>query len=226
MSHINPWRYRGKYTDRATGFIYMQTRYYDPVVRRFINPDNYMLLPLLAMTGELNMQAYALQNPITYQDPTGQAAISKGMKLAIAGAIIGFVFYAGVIGYLASVDWGSMDAGGLWDTARGSARAGRNNVVRAWNWAQNLRSGVISRPAVGTGTENMGTCPWAVPRGNRLLSRGKSNPRDLEGGMSHRQRERFQREIENYKRRHGMPPDFNIPWRELIALAEIARRYK
>jgi len=85
ISHINPFRYRGKYTDRATGFIYMNTRYYNPAVRRFINADNYMLVPLLAQSMELNMYAYALQNPIMYQDPSGQIAISTIVVLTILG---------------------------------------------------------------------------------------------------------------------------------------------
>ena len=33
---INPIRYRGKYHDRVTGFIYMNTRFYCSQLRRFI----------------------------------------------------------------------------------------------------------------------------------------------------------------------------------------------
>ena len=40
IAHINPFRYRGYYMDRGTGFYYLQTRFYDPRVRRFINADN------------------------------------------------------------------------------------------------------------------------------------------------------------------------------------------
>ena len=33
------------------------------------------------------------------------------------------------------------------------------------------------------------------------------------------------REIHEYKREHGMPPDHNLPWEVLVALAEYARQY-
>ena len=47
VGHINPFRYRGYYYDNETGFYYLQTRYYDPEIRRFINADNYELIPAL-----------------------------------------------------------------------------------------------------------------------------------------------------------------------------------
>ena len=37
MASINPLRYRGYYYDTETGFYYVQSRYYDPIVKRFIN---------------------------------------------------------------------------------------------------------------------------------------------------------------------------------------------
>ena len=41
IGNINPIRYRGYYYDTETGFYYLQTRYYDPTICRFINADNY-----------------------------------------------------------------------------------------------------------------------------------------------------------------------------------------
>ena len=35
IGQINPIRYRGYYYDTETGFYYLQSRYYDPTVRRF-----------------------------------------------------------------------------------------------------------------------------------------------------------------------------------------------
>ena len=37
MANTNPFRYRGYYYDVETGFYYLQTRYYDPTICRFIN---------------------------------------------------------------------------------------------------------------------------------------------------------------------------------------------
>ncbi|MGN1157136.1 MAG: RHS repeat-associated core domain-containing protein [Agathobacter sp.] len=38
----NPFRYRGYYFDSETGLYYLNSRYYDPTVGRFINDDVYV----------------------------------------------------------------------------------------------------------------------------------------------------------------------------------------
>ena len=39
----NPFRYRGYYYDTETGLYYLNSRYYDPEVGRFINADRYIV---------------------------------------------------------------------------------------------------------------------------------------------------------------------------------------
>ena len=56
----NPIRYRGYYYDTETGLYYLQSRYYDPVVGRFLNADG-----LLGANGDLmsyNLFAYCSNN--------------------------------------------------------------------------------------------------------------------------------------------------------------------
>ena len=69
LANLNPLRYRGYYYDNETGFYYLQSRYYDPVNRRFINADTY------ASTGQgfigANMFAYCNNNPVRYLDSRG-----------------------------------------------------------------------------------------------------------------------------------------------------------
>ena len=69
MARTNPLRYRGYYYDVETGFYYLQSRYYDPANRRFINADAY------ASTGQgfvgTNMFAYCNNSPIVLADHTG-----------------------------------------------------------------------------------------------------------------------------------------------------------
>ena len=69
MLTVNPLRYRGYYYDSETGFYYLQSRYYDPELGRFINADDF------ASTGQgilgNNMFAYCNNNPATYADPEG-----------------------------------------------------------------------------------------------------------------------------------------------------------
>ena len=75
MANKNPLRYRGYYYDTETGFYYLQSRYYDPANRRFINADSY------ASTGlgfiGTNMFAYCNNLPTAYSDHSGHAADAR-----------------------------------------------------------------------------------------------------------------------------------------------------
>ena len=73
LAYINPLRYRGYYYDVETGFYYLQSRYYDPANRRFINADNYLSTDI-EETVACNMFAYCLNNPVNYSDYTGGEA--------------------------------------------------------------------------------------------------------------------------------------------------------
>ena len=69
MAEINPLRYRGYYYDNETGFYYLQSRYYDSAICRFINADCFV------STGQgflgCNMFAYCNNSPTNGVDPTG-----------------------------------------------------------------------------------------------------------------------------------------------------------
>ena len=69
IGQINPIRYRGYYYDTETGFYYLQSRYYDPTTRRFLNADT--AINAEGMPLEYNLFAYCLNNPVRYTDPTG-----------------------------------------------------------------------------------------------------------------------------------------------------------
>ena len=66
---LNPIRYRGYFYDTETGFYYLNSRYYDPQIGRFINADGFV------STGQsflgYNMFAYCSNNPVMLSDPTG-----------------------------------------------------------------------------------------------------------------------------------------------------------
>ena len=42
LGQANPFRYRGYYYDSESGLYYLNSRYYDPEVGRFINADGYV----------------------------------------------------------------------------------------------------------------------------------------------------------------------------------------
>jgi RHS repeat-associated protein len=65
----NPYKYAGYYYDKETKTYYLQARYYDPEIQRFISEDTYrgnIDDPL-----SLNLYTYCSNNPMIYTDPSG-----------------------------------------------------------------------------------------------------------------------------------------------------------
>ena len=82
LATTNPIRYRGYYYDNETGFYYLQSRYYDPAIGRFINADS------IASTGQgylgYNMFAYCNNNPCCYSDASGKAFVGLGAQFDVS----------------------------------------------------------------------------------------------------------------------------------------------
>ena len=75
IANINPFRYRGYYYDVETGWYYLNTRYYDPNVGRFLSPD-----VILGANGGLqgyNLFAYCNNNPVMFADPSGRSIVME-----------------------------------------------------------------------------------------------------------------------------------------------------
>ena len=71
LANVNPLRYRGYYYDSETGFYYLQSRYYDPAIGRFINADSYASTDMVGLLST-NMFSYCENNPVMRVDPTGK----------------------------------------------------------------------------------------------------------------------------------------------------------
>jgi RHS repeat-associated protein len=61
----------GQIEDHRSGLNYLNNRYYDPNLYRFISPDP---LADLARPQTLNPYAYGINNPVTFLDPSGMCA--------------------------------------------------------------------------------------------------------------------------------------------------------
>ena len=83
----NPYRYRGYRYDTESGLYYLQSRYYDPSIKRFISADDG--IDLGAELLGYNMFQYCANNPVNNADPTGEFIISTLIICVVAGAIIG-----------------------------------------------------------------------------------------------------------------------------------------
>ena len=93
LGNANPFRYRGYYYDTETKLYYLQTRYYDPEVGRFINIDNIDYIAPETING-LNFYAYCNNNPVNYYDPSGQFVISIGAVVGLGIAAVGAALLA------------------------------------------------------------------------------------------------------------------------------------
>ena len=70
VANANPIRYRGYYYDTDTGWYYLNSRYYDPEVKRFINANSEISGANDQITGK-NLFAYCFNNPVMLTDETG-----------------------------------------------------------------------------------------------------------------------------------------------------------
>lgn len=88
VAELNPLRYRGYVYDQETGFYYLQSRYYDPTVGRFINADDISNLGAEPTLLTLNQFAYCANNPVNRYDLDGNASLPNWAKVAIGVGII------------------------------------------------------------------------------------------------------------------------------------------
>ena len=139
-SHIgnrNPFRYRGYFYDAETGLYYLQTRYYDPEVGRFLNMDDISYATPEQLHG-LNLYAYCANNPVMGYDPYGTwdwgkffgwitvialAAVGVGLIIATGGMVAaGLIVSNGIaastmvgagVGIVAGISGSIMAQGGI-----------------------------------------------------------------------------------------------------------------
>ncbi len=83
IAKINPFRYRGYYYDSETGLYYLQSRYYDPVVGRFLNGDEVLCLYAANKVNEYNYFSYCANNVIIGEDNNGKWFVLRRWMIAV-----------------------------------------------------------------------------------------------------------------------------------------------
>lgn len=141
MAAVNPLQYRGYYYDSETGFYYLQSRYYDPEICRFINADSY------ASTGQsylgYNTFAYCGNDPVNRTDADGEFwdtvfdIVSLGFSIAdviqnpsdpwawagLVGDVVDLVPFVTGVGELTKAAGAVADAANVIDDVHDTARA-------------------------------------------------------------------------------------------------------
>ncbi len=138
---VQPFKFVGQYgiMTEDNGWYYMQARYYDPAVGRFIAED-----PIGFDGGDVNLYAYVLNNPVMFIDPEG-----KWIAQAIGGGIGAIV--GGYSAYKSGGDWK--------DIARSSAVGGGAGVLSTIPipglnaWASGTLMGSFAGAAGNVGTQ-------------------------------------------------------------------------
>ena len=93
LGEANPFRYRGYFYDGETGLYFLQSRYYDPEVDRFISADSQLNTDA-EITG-YNLFCYGGNNPVNTADPTGHAFMFLPAAIgAVVGAVAGGIIAA------------------------------------------------------------------------------------------------------------------------------------
>lgn len=92
--------YTGHEHLQGVNLIHMNGRLYDPVLHRFLAPDNYIQDPY--NTQNYNRYGYVLNNPLKYVDLSGEMSSGEGGI---------FSFIAAVFVWAANAIWGSHDSG-------------------------------------------------------------------------------------------------------------------
>ena len=70
IGNKNPFRYKSYYLDIESGLYYLNSRYYNPKIGRFITIDNINYIDENSIYG-YNLYCYCGNNPIMYSDPSG-----------------------------------------------------------------------------------------------------------------------------------------------------------
>ena len=118
LANLNPFRYRGYYFDEETGLYYLQTRYYDPEVGRFIFRDSIEYADPETICG-LNLYAYCGNNPVMNVDPTGTFILSLIIAAVIGAAASALSSVVSQWLTTGTVNWGQVGISALFGAVGG-----------------------------------------------------------------------------------------------------------
>ncbi|UPT69792.1 MAG: RHS repeat-associated core domain-containing protein [Flavobacterium sp. JAD_PAG50586_2] len=173
--------YTGHEYLKTVGLIHMNGRLYDPQLKRFLSPDNFVQDPY--NTQNYNRYGYVLNNPLLYTDPSGEELTLLGTFLvgcaiavtmnAIENMINGIPFWYGIgksgvmggitgvisfgIGQMATDVFGQFLTTGkaLFQAGMHGMVGGTMSDIQGGSFASGLAAGAVSS-LVSSGIESLG----------------------------------------------------------------------
>ncbi len=178
------------------GIVNMNGRVYDPILGRFLSPDNYIQDPFNSQS--YNRYSYCLNNPLIYSDPSGEfwniiigAAIGGGVNWAMNGAEftwdgLGAFAIGNVAGALTAVGGtGNIIAAGYLSSFNNAILAGSDNpgLAGAYGAASAVWTSFLPSLNISYGEHFSGTISPTVNFGKDGASAGINiNPSASIGG--------------------------------------------
>jgi len=87
IMYKNPIRYKTYYYDTESDMYYLNSRYYHPLLARFITPDSYKYIDIKDRK-TYNLYTYCNNNPVNYVDPEGTFGLFAFLfSLAVAAVV-------------------------------------------------------------------------------------------------------------------------------------------
>ena len=224
--------------DEESGPYYLGSRYYDPVTGRFVNADGFVSTGTGLMG--YNMFAYCNNNPVMYVDPSGtrsRSAILEDIMSTKATINSLNTLYDDMLNNIMTLRHPTYNAADCLKVCIQIADAKEQLATlqseleatpvpsgKDYSVAAIIGGGIAMADSPAPGPADViGGIAALVITGYIFFSKGKSNPGDLEKGMTNYQKGMFQREIEDWKSSQGMPPNHNLPWDVLVSLAEFVK---
>ncbi|WP_407353138.1 RHS repeat domain-containing protein [Luteimonas sp. R10] len=146
--------YTGHVMDAATGLMYMQQRYYDPAIGRFLSVD-----PVGVSTSSganFNRYWYANNNPYSFIDPDGRQSkfreVIKGMAEGLADSALADAHYSSPNPMVAAYPGESSQAeacGCNYQSPFGAATSNEQQLGRDLSPAAGILLGVVTRNPAG-----------------------------------------------------------------------------
>ena len=145
LANLNPFRYRGYYYDSETGLYFLQTRYYDPEVGRFISRDSIEYADPETICG-LNLYAYCGNNPVMNVDPSGEFFLTFLLCCLIGGTVAG-----AIVGGASAALNGENIWDGIWKGALTGLMLGTSVVLIGAGLTAPLAGTIWASIAIGAG---------------------------------------------------------------------------